>query len=262
MSTRAMIAVEAIYTAPVKSLGLVQPAVVRVEPQGIIEDRRFHLVGPLGALLTQREVGRLVQAKAEYQVEPEWLRLQFPGGSTLEGPVDLGPPVVTQIWGRTVTGRVLSGDWNAALSDFCGQPVRLVRSDQPGQCYDEYPISLVSQASIEGLSRQPGAPAGFEGRRFRPNFLLAGCGPHEEDSWIGTIITIGEELLVRVAARDPRCAITTHDPQSGKRDVDTLRLILSYRPSPKGAYFGVYGIVVRPGTVSLGDEVVLTGKDG
>ena len=256
-----MVTVEAIYTSPVKSLGLAQPEAVRVDPRGITEDRRFHLVGPLGALLTQREVGRLVQVKAEYQPEPEWLRLQFPGGSSLEGPVELGQPVVTQIWGRNVAGRVLSGDWNDALSGFCGQAVRLVRSDQPGQCYDEYPISLVSQASIEGLSRQPGAPAGFEGRRFRPNFLLAGCGPHEEDSWIGATVRIGEELLLRVVARDPRCAITTHDPQSGNRDVDTLRLILSYRPSflgrTRAAYFGVYGIVDRPGTVSLGDEVVL-----
>jgi len=251
-----MVTVEAIYTAPVKSLGLVQPEAVRVDTRGIIEDRRFHLIGPLGVLLTQREVGRLVQAKAEYQEEPEWLRLQFPGGSSLEGPVKLGQPVVTQIWGRNVAGRVLSGDWNAALSGFCGQPVRLVRSDRPGQCYDEYPISLVSQASIEGLSRRPGAPVGFEGRRFRPNFLLAGCSPHEEDSWIGACIRIGEELLVRVVARDPRCAITTHDPQSGNRDVDTLRLILSYRPSSRAAFFGVYGVVERPGTVSLGDEVV------
>jgi len=253
--------VEAIYTSPVKSLGLSQPEAVRVDPRGITEDRRFHLVGPLGALLTQREVGRLVQVKADYRPEPEWLRLQFPGGSSLEGPVELGGPVVTQIWGRNVAARVLSGDWNAALSGFCGQAVRLVRSDQPGQCYDEYPVSLVSQASIEGLSRQPGAPAGFEGRRFRPNFLLAGCRPHEEDSWIGAIIGVGEELLVRVVARDPRCAITTHDPRSGERDVDTLRLILSYRPSFLGRtrvpYFGVYGIVERPGTVSLGDEVVL-----
>jgi hypothetical protein len=252
-----MVTVEAIYTSPIKSLGLAQPEAVRVDPHGITEDRRFHLVGLLGALLTQREVGRLVQVKAEYQVKPERLRLQFPGGSSLEGPVELGEPVVTQIWGRNVAGRMLSGDWNDALSGCCGQVVRLVRPDQPGECYDEYPISLVSRSSIEELSRQPGAPAGFEGRRFRPNFLLAGCGPHEEDSWIGAIIRIGEELLLRVVARDPRCAITTHDPQSGKRDVDTLRLILSYRPSTRAAYFGVYGIVERPGTVSLGDEVVL-----
>ena len=252
-----MATVGAIYTAPVKSLGLAHPEAVRVEPWGITEDRRFHLVGSLGTLLTQREMGRLVQIKAEYEPEPERLRLLFPGGSGLEGPVEMGAQVVTQIWGRNVAGRVLSGDWNAALSGFCGQAVRLVRSDQPGQCYDEYPISLVSQASIEGLSRQPGAPPGFEARRFRPNFLLAGCGPHEEDSWIGAVVRVGEELLVRVVARDPRCAITTHDPQSGIRDIDTLRLILSYRPSSRAAYFGVYGVVERSGTVSLGDEVVL-----
>jgi uncharacterized protein YcbX len=56
-------------------------------------------------------------------------------------------------------------------------------------------------------------------------------------------------------APDPRCAITTHTPATGERDADTLRLILSYRPSPRSAYFGVYGIVERPGVVSVGNVV-------
>ena len=63
---------------------------------------------------------------------------------------------------------------------------------------------------------------------------------------------------MRLIARDPRCAITTLDPSTGNRDFDTLRLILSYRPSVRAAYFGVYGVVESPGTVSVGDEVTLT----
>lgn len=251
-----MIAVEAIHIAPVKSLGLVHPRTVHVDLRGIVEDRRLHLINERGRLLTQREVGQLVQLKAEYQIDLEWLVLRFPNGASLEGPLEPGGPVTTQIWGRYVPGHLVMGDWNSALSDFCRQPVRLVRSDEPGQCYDEYPISIMSQASVAMLSQQS-RPVGMtlDSRRFRPNFFLAGCQPHEEDTWLGGIIQIGEELRLRVVARDPRCAITTHDPDTGERDVDTLRLILNYRPNPRAAYFGVYGIVERPGTVSLGDIV-------
>jgi uncharacterized protein YcbX len=247
--------VQAIHVAPVKSLGLVHPHTVHVDFRGIIEDRRLYLIDEDSRLLTQRELGRLVQIEAQYCMDPEWLCLRFPNGNTLEGPVEPGEPVMTRIWGRYVLGHVVVGDWNGVLSEFCRHPVRLVRSDEPGQCYDEYPVSLISQASVEELSRQPGATVAFDSRRFRPNFFLAGCQPHEEDTWLGGIIQIGNELCLWVMARDPRCVITTHDPDTGERDIDTLRLIINYRPSPKAAYFGVYGIVVRPGAVSVGDTV-------
>ena len=165
--------------------------------------------------------------------------------------------MVTDIFGRNVSGRVVAGDWNDALSDFCGQPVRLVRSDKPGQCYDEYPISMASQASVEELKRQPGATSTLDCRRFRPNFLLEGCEPHEEDTWLDDAVEIGESLRLRLVKRDPSCVMTTHNPDTGERDVDTLRLIMHYRPNPTAAYFGVYGTVEQPGTVYLGDAVTV-----
>jgi uncharacterized protein YcbX len=171
------------------------------------------------------------------------------------GPLTLGEALVTQIWGRHVWGRVVQGDWNQALSDVCGEAVTLVRSDEPGQCYDEYPVSLVSQASLAFLSSQAGETVRFDSRRFRPNFLLQGCTPHQEDAWLGRVIQIGPEVRLRVMARDPRCAIVTLDPTTGQRTVDTLQLIRRYRPSPRAAYFGVYGIVEQPGMVTVGDVV-------
>ena len=141
------------------------------------------------------------------------------------------------------------------MSDFCEGVVKLVRSDSPCASQDEYPVSLMSQASVQKLGEQPGATSTIDARRFRPNFLLAGCEPHEEDTWLDGVIQIGEQLRLRLVARDPRCVLTTHNPDSGERDLDTLRLILNYRPNPKAAYFGVYGIVESPGPVSLGDAV-------
>ena len=135
--------------------------------------------------------------------------------------------------------------------------MRLVRSLEPGQSYDEYPISLLSRSSVELLNRYPGAGVSFDSRRFRPNFLIGGCEPHEEDTWLGEVIQIGDELRLRVVARDPRCVITAHDPNTGESDFDTPTLIAGYRPGPGVAYFGVYGIVERPGKVAVGDQVTV-----
>jgi hypothetical protein len=250
-----VITVVAIHIAPVKSLGLVHPDTVYVERRGIAEDRRLYLIDRHGRLVTQRMLGSLVQLTSQYQSAPEWLDLHFPDGLHLAGRVELGEAVITPVWGRYVPGRVLQGQWNQALSDFCGEAVRLVRSNEPGQCYDEFPISLVSQASLDHLSRHAGAALVFDSRRFRPTFVVRGCRPHEEDGWLGGVIQVGAELRLHILARDPRCAITTLDPNTGQRDVDTLRYILGYRPNPRAAYFGVYGIVEHPGRVTIGDAV-------
>jgi uncharacterized protein len=254
---RIVITVEALHLAPVKSLGLVHPTSAYVERQGIAEDRRLYVMDQHGRLVTQRTHGALVQVTPHYPLQPAWLRLHFPHGLSLAEPLMLGEAVVTQIWGRYVRGRVVHGAWNQALSDICGEAFRLVRSDEPGQCYDEYPVSLVSQASLASLSQQAGETVPFDSRRFRPTFLLGGCTPHQEDEWLGGVIQIGPEVRLHVIARDPRCAIITLDPTTGQRTVDTLRLILRYRPRPRAAYFGVYGIVEHPGRVTVGDAVTV-----
>jgi len=55
----------------------------------------------------------------------------------------------------------------------------------------------------------------------------------------------------------PRCAATTRDPDSGHRDLDTLRLIKEYRGvrDRVAIDFGVYASVEQPGRVRVGDSV-------
>ena len=247
--------ISAIYTAAVKSLALQPRTSVSVTPAGIADDRRFHLINGRGGLLTQRQRPQLAQVFSDYDPETEQLTLTFPDGLKLSGQVEPGEPVRTPVWGRLVSGQVAPGDWNDALSRFCGGPVRLVKTDAPGLSFDEYPISLLSQASIDLLKRQAGGVKEFEARRFRPNFLLDGCAPHEEDFWLGGVIAIGPELRLRLTAPDPRCAITAVDPDTGQRDFDTPRLLLSYRPSARAPYFGVYATVETPGAASIGNPI-------
>lgn len=89
---------------------------------------------------------------------------------------------------------------------------------------------------------------------------VSGAAAHEEDAWIGGRIAIGTAELA-ITKADARCAITTQDPETGTRDLDTLRSIIAYRglsPARK-VLFGVLGDVAVPGRISLGDEVRLDG---
>ena len=250
--------VSAINLAPVKSLGLLSADRADISSRGIEGDRRFVILDASGRVVTQRQLGKLTLVTAEYSAADNALTMKFPDGSVVDGHPEPVESTATVLWGRVVEGSLIDGDWAEALSEFCGVELRLFESDKVGACFDEYPVSIISQASIDYLTGLTGGAKSFEAERFRPTLLLDGCEPHEEDTWLGKGVLIGERLRLRLISRDPRCAITTLDPETGVRDFDTLRLILSYRPSVRAAYFGVYGIVESPGTVSVGDEVSLT----
>jgi uncharacterized protein YcbX len=87
---------------------------------------------------------------------------------------------------------------------------------------------------------------------------LHGAEAHEEDTWVGGRIAIGDAIL-RVTKPYARCAITTQHPESGTVDLDTLRTIISYRGLREGKHadFGVLADVERPGKMRLGDEVTV-----
>jgi uncharacterized protein YcbX len=91
-------------------------------------------------------------------------------------------------------------------------------------------------------------------------FELEGCEPHAEDEWLHRRVEIGE-AIVYLRADVGRCAITTQNPDTGVPDFDTLRTIDGYRARTRNVAgkehipFGVYGEVVRPGVVRVGDPV-------
>src|SRR4029079_10629680 len=92
--------------------------------------------------------------------------------------------------------------------------------------------------------------------RFRMLINLEGAEPHEEDTWLGRRIGLGDAVL-HVTKPDARCAITTQDPDTGARDLDTLRTIIGYRGLREGKHadFGVLADVAQPGRIRVGDRV-------
>jgi uncharacterized protein len=244
-----------ISTTPVKSLLLHHPDEILLEPFGVATDRRFYLIREDERLLAGLHHGPLALVRADWEPAPDRLRLTFPDGEVVEDEVGLGEPILTDFWGHRVSGRVVKGPWADALSAFAGRPVRLVKADEPAGGVDAEPLTLVSSESIAELARQAGFEA-LDGRRFRMLLELEGCAPHEEDTWSGRRVRLGE-AVVEIGGPVPRCATTTRDPATGKRDFDTLREIAAYRGKREGKKidFGVYARVVEPGRVRVGDPV-------
>jgi uncharacterized protein YcbX len=248
-----------ITIAPVKGLALVGRDEVFLEETGVRENRRFHIVDADGRRYNQLRNGALVQIKPEY--DGERLCLRFPTGTTAEADVALGEQITTDFYGRAVDGRLVEGPWSAALSHWAGRPLRLVQS-APGAAIDRGGghVSLVSRASLDELGRHSDHAGPVDGRRFRMLFEVDGCESHQEDTWVKHRVRIGD--AVAYLRHDVgRCAITTQNPDTGSPDLDTLRTIRQYRgetANEKGKRhipFGVYGEVVEPGRVAVGDTV-------
>ncbi len=246
--------------APVKSMRLVSVDAIELEATGVRGDRRFYLVDEDGMLVNAKRMPRLLSVQAA--VEDGRLVLRFADGTTVDGEVQLGEPLETNFFGRPVSGRIVEGPWNEPLSQLVGKPVRVARTEREGDGVDRgrrAGASLVSTGSLDALGVAAGATRTVDGRRFRMTIGVDRVEPHAEDGWIGSRVRLGG-AVVAVRENVGRCAVTTLDPETGIRDLDTLGTIAAYRadvPTREPLPFGVWGEVVEPGRVAVGDPVEL-----
>jgi len=243
-----------ISVSPVKGFRLAHPDEVHLGPDGVAENRRFLLVDADGQRLRGSLTPWPVRIRAEYDSRTEHMRMHFPDGTTVEGDATPRGDAMHSTSGTIdVTGRIVDGPWDEHLTRLARKPVRLARADDVGAAMNA-PVTLVSDGSLARLAHEAGRDA-VDSRRFRMLFELDGCDAHEEDTWEGRTFAVGS-ALVRVGGQVDRCAVTTRDPDTGERDLDTLRLLKGYRgqrESDGAVLFGVYASVERPGVVRVGD---------
>lgn len=248
-----------ITIAPVKGLALVHRDEVELEPFGVRENRRFYLVDDNGRMINGKVIGPLVRVVPDYDDAAGSLALRMPDGHVISGAVDVGDELTTSFFGRPVAGRLVTGPWSEALSELAGRPLRLVRTEHPGHGPDRGSragVSLVGTASLGALAGAAGVER-VDGRRFRLLFGVDGFAAHAEDEWIDRLVRIGG-AVIRPHGNVGRCAVTTQNPDTGIPDFDTLRVLGEYRGNVETSEplpFGVWGEVVEPGRVRLGDLV-------
>jgi len=257
--------IAALNVHPVKGCGGIAVSSATAEVTGLgalgVRDREWMVVDAAGRFLTQREHPRL--ARVAPSVEGASLRLAAPNAAPLDVPLALtqAPSSEVVVWRSHVLG-LDQGDAAAAwFSDYLGKRARLVRFDpaKPRRCNpdyvgktgahtmfaDGYPVLVVGQASLDDLNARlaaKGSPA-LPMNRFRPNVVVAGLPPYDEDH-LDTIESGGVTLkLVKPCVR---CQVTTTDQATARVGIEPLATLGMYRRDDAlaGVTFGMNAIVV------------------
>jgi uncharacterized protein YcbX len=241
-----------------------------------VHDREWMLVTEDGRFLTQREHPRMALIRP--LPEGGLLRVRAPGMDELTLPLawdETAPKRTVTIWDDVVDAADCGGAAAAWFSAALDMPCRLVRFHRdvvrptstkwtngvPAKTRfaDGYPLLLIGQASLDDLNARLVAagrrPLPMD--RFRPNLVVDGLDPCEED-FLATLTVGGVEI--RPVKPCARCPIPSIDQATGISGPDPLDILQSYRANPRmdGAVcFGMNCIVVAGagGQVHLGQEL-------
>lgn len=252
---------------------------VVVEQKGFRYDRRFMLVEPDGTFITQRDNHSMALIDVAIQPSGEgvdtlrvWHRhrpddvLELP--LTVSARTEVRETMEVTIWdSKDVPALTVSDEADRWFSSALGKPCRLVfmpetthravdstyaRNNDAVSFADGYPYLLIGQASLDYLNQQLAEPISM--LRFRPNVVVAGSLPYEEDAW--TQFQMGELEFYGVKPC-ARCVLTTIDPETGQPGREPLRTLARYRQWKHKILFG-QNVLAKP----IGETVVGTLRVG
>lgn len=273
----------AIYLYPIKSCRGVAVESATVSAIGLARDRRWQVVDGDQRGLTQRQHRILATVQPE-PIDDGGLRLQAPGRSPIavDPPGDQTTTVLSHF--RLPVPAADAGDPAARwFSELTGESCRLVAMvgeggwrlpddldvfGQSAPFSDAAPVLLTAQPSLVWLRERADEPFGMD--RFRPNLVVDGTEPWEEDTW--STIRIGEAEL-RCAVPWPRCTIPQIDQLTADRHREPAKVLRRHRwcteaPTVRAGLRGIvegnslFGVGCSVGplhsTVRTGDEVTVT----
>jgi uncharacterized protein YcbX len=114
--------------------------------------------------------------------------------------------------------------------------------------FDAGAVSLVGTASLAWCRERLGVDA--DRRRIRPNLVVETDEPFVEESWAG-VLAVGEVQLSSVQ-RIERCRMIDIAQEGLPRQGRWLKALTESREMSLGIYLDV----VRPGSITVGDQVV------
>ncbi len=259
-----------IHIYPVKSASGITLESCRVDAFGPRHDRRWMVTDESGVFLSQRGVPRLALVRTD--IRKERLELSAPGMPFLAVPLEASSPVRTsvKVWKDEVSAVYCGEEASEWLSSFLGRPAMLVRMPddtvrQVDRRYagkgertafsDGFPFLLIGQASLDDLNRRLAMPLPMN--RFRPNLVIAGGAPFEEDEW--SRIALGTVEL-RVAKPCARCVVTTTDQETAERGEEPLRTLATFRRQDGKVMFGQNLIHETMGELRVGTTVTVISR--
>ena len=288
--------VQELWRFPVKSMQGERTDTAEVTSTGLAGDRAYAVVdsetGKVGSAKHPRLWGGLLQCAARYDAPPNAdaplpaVTIRLPDGGetgTIDPEVDrrlselLGHPV--RLTSVAPDGNAYQAVWpdidgvipddylrqiaaDAPEADGTLTELSLALAAAPGTFFDVAALHVLNAATLRHLvEAQPASR--FAVQRYRPNIVVDSSDPpFAENTWTGATVRFGTAVQASVLLPTMRCIMTTLAQGDLPRDNDVLRTVsrLNRIEIPglgTWSCVGAYAAVAAPGTVRVGDEVVV-----
>jgi uncharacterized protein len=282
-----------LWRFPVKSMRGEALSEAHVTERGIVGDRAYALIDTdTGKVVSAKSVKlfpNLFACRAAYVEAPRDgrelppVRISLADGTSVISDSPDVDRVLSEHFGRAVTlarfapddftidmyepdakgadpagGKVVDQKLGAALFAQLG-----IESPIPvGSFFDGYPLSVLTTSTLTHLGElRP--ETRFDQRRFRMNVIVdTQQSGFLENGWVGHELAIGDRIRLRVDMPVPRCVMTTLAQDELPQDIEVLRALVRHNRIASGKLgqlpcAGVYTVVVKSGTLRVGDAVVV-----
>lgn len=256
-----------LFIYPIKSCGGIEVSETQLTPTGLAMDREWMIVDQDGQFLTQRQCPHMVWISPS--ISDQTLTLSAPNVLPIRIPLNFrGKPIEVTVWRDRLIADDMGDEVATWLDNYLAIPekqLRLVRFsplsqrlssaewtqglDAPNKFSDGFALLVVSQSALDEFNvrlKSKGCDP-VEMNRFRPNIVLEGSGPHDEDHFDTlSIHTIAGPIALKPVKPCPRCPIPNIDPYTALSSPEVGETLAEYRAVPllNGAIcFGMNSIV-------------------
>lgn len=254
-----------IFIYPIKGLAGISLQESTLSQTGFLYDRNWMLVDEKFQFISQRSHAQLALIKPTILGSKIFLTykqssISFDVNEQIDGDFKVN------VWEDFPFAFTVSHLVNQWFSEILQQPVQLVKlkpetrflSDKyaaiPTEVAfsDAFPFLLISEASLQFLNQKLETPVDMN--RFRPNLVMSGGEPHDEDKF--KQFSIGEFSFVG-AKPCARCIVTTINQETALQGKEPLKTLATYRTHNNAILFGMNVFsLIKNGTIKVGDLVV------
>ena len=259
--------VHQLFIYPLKSAQGIESNYLTYNHRGPSFDRHWMVVNAKGRFLTQRQYPSMCLIHT--QLDEGKLILNAPNQSSLaiefSQTESSNNECVVDVWKDQVTAIDHGQEAANWISSYLNEECRIVSMPKTSErkvdldfasnnetvsFADGFPSLVISQESLDDFNSKLDTPISMI--HFRPNIVINGLSPYEEDQIKAIKINGITFTLVKPCSR---CIIPSIDPKTGKKNIDIAKALSKYRRRDNATYFGQNALHDAQGEIKVGDQV-------